>query len=414
MKFTFDKKSVTTVLSVVMVGVLLAAAILFWKRGDHGEAAEAGHGETATEEHGKEAGESDDHGKEAGESGEHDEGIVELTDEQIHTAGIATAKASSAVIGSVQKFPGEVRFNEDRTAHVVPRVAGVAESVSADLGQFVRKGQVLAVISSPELAELRSTALAANKRLGLARLTYEREKKLWEDKISAEQDYLQAQQAYREAEIAAQAASSKLAALGAGNGDGPLNRYVLRAPFDAMVVEKHVAQGESLKEDANVFLLSDLSTVWVDVVISAQDVEAVRIDTPVTVKSTATATVAEGKVSYVGALLGEETRTAKARVVLANPKMAWRPGLFVDVAMARGKHEVPVAVAVDALQTTEGKSVIYVRTPGGFKAQPVTVGTTDGKLVEITAGLTAGATYATTGSFVLKAEQGKGSAEHDH
>lgn len=411
MKYTFDKKSVTTVLSVVMVGVLLAAAILFWKRGDHGEAAEGGHGETATEEHGKEAGET---GKEGGESDKHEEGMVELTDEQIRTAGIATAKAGGAVIGSVQKFPGEVRFNEDRTAHVVPRVAGVVESVSADLGQFVREGQVLAVISSPELAELRSTALAANKRLGLARVTYEREKKLWEDKISAEQDYLQAQQAYREAEIAAQAASSKLSALGAGNGDGPLNRYVLRAPFDAMVVEKHVAQGESLKEDANVFLLSDLSTVWVDVVISAQDVEAVRIDTPVTVKSTATATVAEGKVSYVGALLGEETRTAKARVVLANPKTAWRPGLFVDVVMARGKHEAPVAVTVDALQTTEGKSVIYVRTPSGFKAQPVTVGTTDGKLAEITAGLAAGAIYATTGSFVLKAEQGKGSAEHDH
>ena len=404
MKFTFDKKTATAVLSVVMVGVLLAAAILFWKTDDHGEAAEGGHGEAASAEHGKE-----------GAKGEgHAEGIVELTDDQIRTAGIATAKAAGAVIGNMLKFPGEVRFNEDRTAHVVPRVAGVAESVSADLGQLVRKGQVLAVISSPELAELRSNALAANKRLDLARLTYEREKKLWEDKISAEQDYLQAQQAFREAQIAAQAASSKLAALGAASADGPLNRYVLRAPFDAMVVEKHIAQGESLKEDANVFLLSDLSTVWVDVVISAQDLEAVRVGMPVTVRATAAATAAEGKVSYVGALLGEETRTAKARVVLSNPQMAWRPGLFVDVAMARGTRQVPVAVAAEALQTTEGKSMVYLRVPQGFKPQPVTVGITDGKLAEITAGLTAGASYATTGSFVLKAEQGKGSAEHDH
>lgn len=403
MKFNIDKKSRKSILGVVLVGILLGAAIIFWKKDGQTEGVQEAHSEQASSS-------KEEKGEEHAEASN---GLIVLSEQQIRTAGIATAKAAPATIGAVVQLPGEVRFNEDRTAHVVPRVAGVAESVSADLGQTVRKGQVLAVISSPELADLRSTALAAQKRLGLAKVTYEREKKLWEDKISAEQDYLQAQQAFREAQIAAQAASSKLAALGAASADGPLNRYVLRAPFDAMVVEKHIAQGESLKEDANVFLLSDLSTVWVEVVISAQDLEAVRVGMPVTVRATAASTAAEGKVSYVGALLGEETRTAKARVVLSNPQMAWRPGLFVDVAMARGTRQVPVAVAAEALQTTEGKSMVYLRVPQGFKPQPVTVGITDGKLAEITAGLTAGASYATTGSFVLKAEQGKGSAEHE-
>jgi membrane fusion protein, heavy metal efflux system len=380
-----NNKTAIAVVTIVLLGALLAAAILLKgsKEEEHVEAAA------------------------------HAADIVALTAQQIDAAGIVTAKAGAATIATVLRFPGEIKLNEDRTAHVVPRVAGVAESVSADLGQSVRKGQILAVISSPELAELRSTALAANQRLDLARLTLEREKKLWEGKISAEQDYLQARQSWHEAKIAAQTAGAKLAALGANGTDGALNRYVLRAPLDGTVVQKHVAPGEALKEDANVFMLSDLSTVWAEVVIAAQDLEAVRPGTPVTVTSSASATTAQGKVSYVSALLGADTRTATARVVLPNPQRAWRPGLFVNVTMARGERQVPVAVAADAVRSVDGKSVVYVRVPQGFRAQPVTVGGTDGRQVEVVAGLAPGTVYATAGSFVLKAEQGKADAGHD-
>ena len=403
MKFNLDKKSRKSILGVVLIGILLGATIIFWKKGGQTEAVQEAHGEQPRAS--KQA-KKEDHPA-AGN------GLIVLSNQQIRTAGIATAKAAPAAIGTVVQLPGEVRFNEDRTAHIVPRVAGVAESVSADLGATVRKGQVLAVISSPELADLRSTALATQKRLGLAKVTYAREKKLWEDKISAEQDYLQAQQALREAEIAAQTANSKLTALGANGPSGPLNRYVLRAPFDGVVVEKHITQGEMVKEDTNVFLLSDLSTVWVNVVVTAKDLEAIRVGQTATVKSTSSSSSASGKVSYVGALLGEETRSATARVVLSNPALAWRPGLFVNVNMTRGTREVPVAVVSDAVQTIDGKPVVYVRVAQGFQAENVSVGASDGKFVEIVSGLEPGAAYATAGSFVLTAEQGKGSAEHE-
>jgi cobalt-zinc-cadmium efflux system membrane fusion protein len=403
MKFNIDTKSRKSILGVVLVGILLGAAIIFWRKD--------GPTEGVQEAHSEQAGYLKGHQEE--EHAESGNGQIVLSEQQIRTAGIATAKAAPGSIGNLVQLPGEVRFNEDRTAHVVPRVAGVAESVSADLGQTVKKGQVLAVISSPELADLRSTALATQRRLGLAKVTYEREKKLWEDRISAEQDYLQAQQAYREAEIAAQTANSKLTALGANGPSGALNRYVLRAPFDGVVVEKHITHGELVKEDTNVFLLSDLSTVWVNVMVTAKDLEAIRVGESATVESTASDSSAIGKVSYVGALLGEETRSANARVVLSNPKLAWRPGLFVNVSMTRGTREVPVAAVSDAVQTENGKSIVYVRIPQGFQKKSVSLGASDGKLVEIVSGLEPGAVYATTGSFVLKAEQGKGSAEHE-
>lgn len=398
MMFNIDKKSQQTALIIVLIGAVLGATILLWKK-DSGGAAEAPRVEEGAKKEG---------GDHAGE-----EGVVLMNAKQIQTAGVTVAKTESATMGNVIQLPGEVRFNEDLTAHIVPRTPGVAESVSADLGQSVKKGQVLAVISSPALADLRSASLAAQKRLSLAQTTYQREKKLWEDKISAEQDYLQAQTALREAEIEAQTARSKLAALGAGEADGALNRYVLRAPFDGVILEKHIAQGEAVKEDANVFLLSDLSSVWVEIVVTPKDLELVRVGETVKITSAANDTSATGKVSYVGNLLGEQTRTAKARVVIANPNMAWRPGLFVNAAMTRGERNVPVAVAADAVQTIDGKSVVFVKVEKGFKVQPVKIGNSDGKLVEIVEGLPAGSQYAAGNSFVVKAEQGKGNAGHE-
>ena len=114
----------------------------------------------------------------------------------------------------------------------------------------------------------------------------------------------------------------------------------------------------------------------------------------------------------MSALIGEESRSARARVVLANPQGAWRPGLAVNVDIVTGSAQVPVAVAKEALQTVDGRQVVYQRVPAGFVARPVTTGRNDGSHVEILSGLQAGERYAAAGSFAVKAEQGKGEAEH--
>jgi cobalt-zinc-cadmium efflux system membrane fusion protein len=344
---------------------------------------------------------------------ESEEGKIELSDAQAKAAGIVLETAAPARIRSAFQLAGEIRFNEDRTAHVVPRLPGIVESVSADLGQQVRKGQVLAVIASTQVAEMRSELLSAQRREALAQLTHDREKKLWQDKISAEQDYLQAQQALSEAGIATRNARQKLAAIGAGTA-GALNRYELRAPFDGAIVEKHIALGESVKDDSNVFMISDLSSVWAEMIVPARDLGIVRVGERATVRATSMGSVSAGKVSYVGSLLGEQTRSAKARVTLANPKLAWRPGLFVNVELTSEERNAPVAVLADAVQMVEDKPTIFIKVKGGFVGQEVTTGHSDGKLTEILSGINPGTVYAASGSFVIKAEQGKSSAEHTH
>jgi len=430
------KKQWMAIAAVLVVGLAAGALILRTapakpEAAGHSEA--GGHADGEHHEEGKEGGKDHDHGhaeakghddkehhgeeaKEKGESKEHreDEEKIAFTDEQVKAAGMAIESAGSARIKTSLQLPGEIKFNEDRTAHVVPRVAGVVDSVSANLGQEVKRGQVLAVLSSPGLSEQRSALQSAERRLALARSTHEREKKLWEEKISPQQDYLQALQAMQEAQIAVANANQKLLALGATPGSAALGRYELRAPFDGMVVEKHISLGESVGESVNVFTISDLSTVWAEISVAAGNLNLVRIGEPVTIRSSAFDQAASGTVSYVGSLIGAQTRTATARVTLTNPQRVWRPGLFVNVELVSSEADAPVTVSADAVQTVEDKPTVFLKVPGGFLPQHVQTGRSDGKRIEIVGGLKPGAPYAASGSFVVKSQQGKSSATHTH
>lgn len=425
---------------ILALGAAAAAAIVYGTQPaavsaeGHGHgAAEKSHSHEENNGHEHDEKEGHDHGSEPGHeqaasagkpaakpesahADDEDEGLLKLDAKRARAAGVALAEAGPALIASMLQLPGEIRFNEDRTAHVVPRVAGVAESVAANLGQVVKKGQLLATLTSPAVSEQRSELMAAQKRLALARTTYQREKQLWQEKISAEQDYLQAQQAVREAEIASANAQQKLAAIGAGSGSaGALNRFELRAPFDGVVVEKHLSVGEAVQDSTAVFTISDLRSVWAEMKVAASDLPFVRVGEKATVHATAFESKATGTVAYVGALIGQETRTAPARITLDNPDGIWRPGLFVNVDLTASSQKAAVTVASAAIQKIDGdKPVVFVPVDGGFRTQALKLGKTDGQNTEVLQGLSTGQRYVKDGSFVLKSELGKATAEHVH
>jgi membrane fusion protein, heavy metal efflux system len=343
------------------------------------------------------------------------EGRVNLSDEQAKSNGVGVAVAGPARIQSTLQLTGEVGLNQDRTVQVVPRLTGRVETVKVGVGERVRKGQLMAVVSSQLLADQRGELMAASKRLTMARSTFDREKKLWEEKISAKQDYLQAQQALQEAEIAVQLAREKLGSLGAlASTPGKLTNFEIRAPIDGMVTTKKISVGEVLKDDVNIFTVADLSTVWVELNIYAKDLNTVKVGQKATVKATGFEASAQGAVSYVGALIGNQTRTAAARIVLSNAKGIWHPGLPVNVELVAAEVEVPVAISVDAVQTFRDAPAVFGRYGDSFEARPVQLGRSDGKMVEVTKGLNAGEKYASDNSYLIKADIGKSSANHDH
>ncbi|MBE7444271.1 MAG: efflux RND transporter periplasmic adaptor subunit [Planctomycetia bacterium] len=351
------------------------------------------------------------------------EGRVELTPEAIQSAGIVVETAGPVQMKTILELPGEIELNADKVVHVVPRVSGVVTEVKKNLGDMVRHGEVIVVLDSREVAELKSEHRASMKRVELARATFERKERLWKQKISSEKDYLASRQALAEEEINMQRAIQKLLALGFSPSDlnsipemtgRGLIRYELKAQFDGVVIKKEIAVGEAIKEDADIFAIADLRTVWVAVTVYAKDLNVVRIGQNVTVRSKIFNLEATGTLTYLGPLVGEQTRTAQGRVVVQNPEGRWRPGLFVTVEIVQEEVTVPVAVSVDAIQTLRDWSVVFVQYGDMFEARPLELGRNDGRWAEVLRGLSPGERYVARNSFILKADLGKSGATHDH
>lgn len=342
------------------------------------------------------------------------EGRVTMTGRQLNLNGVEVLTAGPARIKSTLALLGEIKLNAEKSVHVVPRLAGIVESVTVNAGDQVRQGQVLAVISSQSIADQRSDLMAAQKRSDLARITYEREKKLWEEKISAEQDYLKARQSLQEAEIELQKTQQKLQSVGAGLGAGNnLTRYEIKSPINGIITDKQVSLGQVVNGDENVFVVADLSTVWAEMTIYAKDINAVKVGQKVTVKSSAFEAQSAGTIAYVGALVGDQTRTAMARVILSNPDRTWRPGLPVNIELQSDEVAVPLAVSVEGLQTVNENTVVFGRYGESFEVRPIEIGRRDNKYVEVLHGINSGEKYAAQNSYLVKAELGKASASHD-
>jgi cobalt-zinc-cadmium efflux system membrane fusion protein len=193
-----------------------------------------------------------------------------------------------------------------------------------------------------------------------------------------------------------------------------LTVYDLKAPISGTVIDRQISLGEYASEQKPSFVVADLSTIWVDLSIYRQDLNRVRTSDEVLIDPDDGGADIKGRISYVAPVGSSDTQTAIARIVLANTDGRLRPGLFVTARLVLAKRDVPVAVRVGAIQTLENKTVVFVREGGDkIEARPVELGESDAKFVEIRAGLSAGEPYVAENSFVVKAEMGKGEAQHD-
>lgn len=346
------------------------------------------------------------------------EARVEMSDATTRSNGIELATAGPAVIRSKVTLPGEIIFNEHHIVHIVPRLPGMVVSIERHHGERVKKGEVLAVMESAMLAELRSQYLLARRRQTLAQTIFDREEQLWREKITAKQDYLTAQQQREEAGIAIQLAAERLRALGvqpesALSGKN-LARYEIRSPISGIVIDEAIVRGEAVKEDKTAYIVADISTVWAAVRVFPGNLHQVHVGQRAVIRANAYDLTREGKVTYVTTLLDEQTRTALARVQLDNQDEQWRPGMFVKADLQVEAVEVPVAVSLEAIQTLDGQSVVFGRYGEYFEMRPLKLGRSDNRMAEVVEGLLTGESYATRNSFVIKSELGKAGATHDH
>jgi cobalt-zinc-cadmium efflux system membrane fusion protein len=344
--------------------------------------------------------------------------IVKLDDTVLKEFDIQTDIAGPGRIQVHKILPAEIAFNSDKLAHIAPRVPGVVCEVRKNVGENVKAGDVLAVIESRELADIKAGYLGACEKLSLSEASFKREETLWQKKITAEQEYLDAKRTLADASIELRASEQKLHALGFSEQylkelpnlpDASFVRYEISSPIDGTIVEKHIVLGEVLKEDSSPFIVADLSAVWCNLNVHQKDLPYIRTGQPVMI--TAGKLQSQGVIMYISSTVHEETRTVVARIEISNADGRWRPGLFATASVVIDDVNVPVCVPKESVIMLDAKDCIFIETDKGFESQAVTLGRANDINVEIVSGLNPGQTYVTKGAFTLKSELNKPTEE---
>jgi cobalt-zinc-cadmium efflux system membrane fusion protein len=267
------------------------------------------------------------------------------------------------------------------------------------------------VIESREAAQLNGEVQATRARLALANSNLAREQRLFAQRVSPEQDLIAARTAATEARIAYTQAQQQVSAAGAGGGG--LNRLAITAPVSGQVISRSVVLGQTVAADAELYRVANLSSVSLSLSLQPADAGRVRPGNSVTV--TAAGRKATAKISFVSPALDAQTRQVPVIATLDNKAMEWRVGEPVTAAvqLSGSGGDGAVRVPSTAIQTVEGKSVVFVRTKTGFQAVPVSLGDNSGATVIVRSGLTGREQIATVNSFTLKAELGKSEAQED-
>ena len=362
-------------------------------------------------------------GHEVDEHADHDENEVALSAAEIVEFGVGLATATGGTLATTLRLPGEVVIDPGALVHVAPPVAGVVRQVFKRLGEQVASGEMLATLSSRELAEAKARLIAIGGRLELADAILKRERALYEKKITAEREYLEARQARAEVAIDMRATKQRLMALGltqqqvaqvSRTPDADLTQYELRAPTDGVILEKHITKGELLETDDRAFAIADLSRVWANLSVYQKDLPLVNPGQTVLVKAGFGIPDYQATIDYVGPIVAEDTRTATARVILDNREGRWRPGTFVSAELDIAGSAAEVVVPRSALHSVDGQNIVFVRSANGFEVRPVRVGRSDRQRVEVIHGLAVGEVYAAENTIVLKAELSKGAFGDGH
>ena len=198
-----------------------------------------------------------------------------------------------------------------------------------------------------------------------------------------------------------------------------LKVYEIVSELKGTIITKDITLGEFVKDDKTIFTIADLTSVWIDLSVFRQDFSLLSVGQPVEihagdVHATPGTKPLEAKIEYISPFGTEGTQTMLARAVVPNTKGDLRPGLFVTGEIITGEVDAPVAVKNGAIQTLKDKTVVFVAEGDAFEAREVELGVKDSERVEITSGLLPGDKYVAVNSFIIKAEIGKGEAEHEH
>ena len=346
----------------------------------------------------------DEHGDEEAEG---EEGLVVLTQPQIEASGIQVVALGRGG-GGETRLSGRVESAVGARAAVAASVGGRVERVVVAPGTPVRAGQPLAVIVSGEAATMRASADAARAEAQAARLVYQRDQSLVTQGVVARQELEASRARSLAADATARAAAAQVAAAGSPDAGG---RVTITTPVAGIVGAVQVTPGGFVAAGDLVANVSDPAQT--ELVFSAPPALAAQIAPDARIEVTGATGSFSAVVIGVAADVREQGGMA---IIRARPESGMLPpaGSPVSGVVVAAGQDDTLTVPVDAVQTVEGRSVVFVTDEKGFRVTPVLAGRRAGDRVEILKGLSGDERVAGSNAFLLKAELAKGEAEHGH
>lgn len=351
---------------------------------------------------------------EAGPSGEaeeegHVEGLVEMDAKRAASAGIVTETAQAGSLGAEILAQGVVAPTPDGEAILTARADGAVVRIAKGLGDAVAAGETIAWLESRDAAAIAAERSSAAARVALARSTYERERRLYEAKVTARQDFEAARAALAEAE-AEMRRSQSAASASKVSGDG--RTLAVTSLIAGRITKSDTRLGAYVSAGTELFRVADPRRIQINASVLPADARRVSPGDRAVIELVGGETVGATVRSATPSLDPESKVATLVLVPDSGAQLTPGQGLRVRITPRNAVATSSIGLPDEAVQSVEGRDVVFVKTAKGFQATNVTVGQRSAGRVEIVAGLKPGSVVATRGAFLLKAELGKGEAEH--
>lgn len=345
--------------------------------------------------------------------------IVHLDTQQIAQAGIETRRVAHGEFRTHRDFPGTVQPNQRVLAEITPLVRGRVVDVYADLGQDVAAGALLAMLYSSDLGIAQSAYLKAIAKLHVSEHAFERAKLLLQEKVIGRGEFQRREGEMISARAEAREGRDQLRLLGMsedtirrlGEEQSILSYVPILAPFAGRIIARDIAKGEVVETTNKLFVVADLSEVWVVADIPEKDIPFIRLDQSARAQSVEVLVSAypneafQAKITYVGDVLDPATRTMRLRLELPNPERRLKPEMFARVRIYSDPEPNILMIPESSVQRNRDQLFVFVqRDRQSFEVRDVRLGESNGDMVKVLGGLRDGEAVVTKGAYLLKSQ----------
>ena len=341
--------------------------------------------------------------------------LIPIEGEWEKLIGLQTTAVKTMPLELVISVPGQIVPNQNQVAVVSPFIESSINCVFVNVGDRIKKGDMLVCLSSPEIGIQRAEYDKAKAELEIEKQNFERKQKLYQEKIISDKAFQEAELKKKVAEVNFNYAMKKLLALGIRENeiDDPPSDHSeavgstihLYSPISGILTYRDASIGQKVGQATKLFEIINLKTVWLEADIFEKDLTKIKIGQKVKVRVSAYPDeIFIGKIFFIGSTLNQQTKTINIMVEIRNTSEKLKPGMFANTNIVIGEKANALVVPKNAILEDENLIVVFVKEQEGYHRHVISPGIESDEFIEVLAGLKEGDVVVTKGNYQLKSK----------